>query len=438
MNCYTVSQLGLIAKSLLSETFNEDTWVTGEIHGYKMHDRSGHVYFDLVEKDGKDSGKYIAKIGCAFFKNSLLSWHTKLRRDGFSSFKLADGLEIKLRAGVDLYVKEGRYQLIVSEIDAGYTLGAIARKRQQTIDELKKAGLFEKNRQLEIIDCPLKIGLITSVGSAAYNDFLSVLNSSGYAFKLNIFNAYMQGERTPYDVSMGIKALEQKDIDVIAIVRGGGAKTDLFYFDDIRICQAVARCRLPVLTGIGHEIDLSVADMVAYRSFVTPTDTARFLSSMLDSCWQRLADALISIESCSGMLQGRANDQLKMLAYRLSVSVSKITMAADSTLHVITKNLGIEASRASSYAESRLSMLEHTLSPAARTIITSSSVKLNEFEKLVRAIDPLSTMKRGFSITLGSNGNPIMSVNDTEKGDILKTILYQGRLTSTVESKELL
>lgn len=438
MNCYTVSQLGQIAKSVLSETFNGDTWVTGEIHGYKMHDRSGHVYFDLVEKDVLDPGKYIAKIGCAFFKNSFLSWRTKLRREGFSAFQLADGLEIKLRADVDLYVKEGRYQLIVSEIDAAYTLGAIAKKRQQTIDELKKAGLFEKNRLLKISDCPLNIGLITSVGSAAYNDFLSVLNSSGYAFKLNIFDSYMQGEHTVYDVSRGIKALEQKDIDVIAIVRGGGAKTDLFYFDDIRICQAIARCRLPVLTGIGHEIDLSVADMVAYKNFVTPTDTARFLSSMLDVCRQRLAEAFSSIERCSDMIQDRAKEHLKMLVYRLSVSVSKMTSAADSLLHVITKNLGIEASRASSYAESRLSMLERTVSPAARTIIASSNVKLNEFEKLISALDPLSTLKRGFSITLNSSGNPIMSVNDTEKGDMLKTILYQGRLISTVESKELL
>lgn len=436
MNCFTVSQLGLIARSLLSETFGNDTWITGEIHGYKMHDRSGHVYFDLVEKDPDDPARYIAKIGCAFFKNSLLSWRTKLRREGFSSFQLADGLEVKLKASVDLYVKEGRYQLIVSEVDAGYSLGAMARKRQQTIDELKKAGLFENNRRLELTDCPLKIGLITSLSSAAYNDFLSVIKSSGYAFKLNIFDAYMQGEHTPYDVLRGIKALEQRDIDVIAIVRGGGAKTDLYYFDDIRICEAVARCRLPVLTGIGHEIDLSVADMVSCMHFVTPTDTARFLVSRLDDFWQRIVDALSALEGSARSSLEKKNDSLKMLAYRMSVSVSKMIKTVDSSIYAATGKLGMAAAHVSALAGNRLAIIERSVKPAIRTIIKRAESGLNEYENLLAIMDPRSILKRGFSITMNPYGRPLTDSAGIENGDRLKTVLYKGSLTSIVEAKE--
>ncbi len=436
MNCFTVSQLGLIAKSLLSETFGNDTWVTGEIHGYKMHDRSGHVYFDLVEKDPDDPARYIAKIGCAFFKNSLLSWRTKLKREGFSSFQLADGLEIKLRADVDLYVKEGRYQLIVNEVDAGYSLGAMARKRQQTIDELKKRGLFENNRRLEIGDCPLKIGLITSLGSAAYNDFMSVLNSSGYAFKLYIFDAYMQGEHTPYDVLRGIKALDQKELDAIAIVRGGGAKTDLYYFDDIRICEAIARCRLPVLTGIGHEIDLSVADMVSYMHFVTPTDTARFLTARLDDFRQRLVDALSALEDSARSYTDKESDRLKMISYRMSVSASKMTKAVDSSIHAATGKLGMAAARASAFAGKRLAIIERSVKPAIRIVMSTAESRLNEYVNLLTVMDPISILKRGFSITMNPDGRPLTDSAGIQNGDRMKTVLFKGSLISIVEAKE--
>jgi exodeoxyribonuclease VII large subunit len=402
-----------------------------------MHDRSGHAYFDLVEKDPDDPARYIAKIGCAFFKNSLLSWRTKLRREGFSSFQLTDGLEVKLRAGVDLYVKEGRYQLIVSEVDAGYSLGAMARKRQQTIDELKKRGLFENNRRLEMSDCPLKIGLITSLGSAAYNDFMSVLNSSGYAFKLYIFDAYMQGEHTPRDVFNGIKALEQKNLDAIAIVRGGGAKTDLYYFDDIRICEAIARCRLPVLTGIGHEIDLSVADMVSYMHFVTPTDTARFLVSGLDDFQQRIVEALSALESSSRSSLEKENGGLKMLAYRTSVSASKMTKAVDAAINAAAGRLGMAAARVSALAGNRLAIIEHSVKPAILATISKADSKLSEYESMLFIMDPSSTLKRGFSITMNPEGRPLMDSAVIQNGDRLKTVLYKGSLTSIVETKEL-
>jgi exodeoxyribonuclease VII large subunit len=438
MNCYRVSELNNLTRSILSETFGEDTWVVGEIHGFKLHDRSGHAYFDIVEKDARNPGQYIAKISCAFFKGSVLSWKARLRREGLASFTLSDGLEVKVRASVELYVKEGKYQLVVNDIDASYSLGAMAKKRQQTIDELKKSGLMEKNKGLSLNDCPLRIGLITSAGSAAYKDFISVLNASGYAFKIFLFNAYMQGEQTSKDIVRGIATLEKLGLDAIAIIRGGGSRTDLSYFDDTTICTAIAKSVYPVLTGIGHEIDLSVADMVSYRHFVTPTDTARFLTSLLDDFWFRIDETGSMLGSSAISLLEKGSDRLKMLAYKVTLSVSGMTKTAEGFLHTAVKNLGMAAARVFSQAAGRLGVIKSPLSPAVRTIIRAAGIRLTEYENLVKVMDPASILKRGFSMTMRPDGSPLIDAVGTEEGDRLKTVLYRGSLTSIVESREII
>ncbi len=437
MNCYSVSQLNNLTRSLLDETFGEDTWVVGEIHGFKLHDRSGHAYFDIVEKDARNPGQYIARIGCAFFKGSVLSWKARLRREGLASFTLADGLEVKVRASVELYVKEGKYQLVVNDIDASYSLGAMAKKRQQTIDELKKSGLMERNKGLSLSDCPLRIGLITSAGSAAYKDFTSILNESGYAFKILLFNAYMQGEQTSKDIITGIAALEKLKPDAIAIVRGGGSRTDLSYFDDITICTAVARAAYPVLTGIGHEIDLSVADMVSYRHFVTPTDTARFFVSVLDGFRLRIDEAGTVLENSAASLLERDWDRLKMLAYRVSLSVSGMTKTAEGLLHTWLRNLGMASARTISGASGRLAVIKSSISPSVRAIIRAAGIRLIEYENLVKVVDPASILKRGFSMSLRPDGSPLTDAAAAQEGERLKTVLYHGSLTSIVESREI-
>jgi len=332
MTCYSVSQLNDRARLALNRAFDENTWVVGEVSGLKLHAKTGHVYFDLVEKSPDGHGQYLAKVSCAFFRGAYLNWQALLKREGLQAFDLADGLEVKLRARIDLYTKEGRYQLIVSEIDPHYSLGAIARKRAQTIETLKNAGLLDKNQRLSLSACPLSIGLITSRGSAAYNDFMSILKKSAYAFRISLFDAHMQGERTAAEVVRAIRTLESRGLDAIIIVRGGGAKMDLVAFDDIAICRTIANCACPVITGIGHEIDLSVADLVAFRHFVTPTDVARFLVARLDDLWGRIAQADQALApSCRQALE-RAHERLRRDASELAYLTQRQTLKAMNSL----------------------------------------------------------------------------------------------------------
>lgn len=481
MDCLRVSELNDRAREALSDRFGPDVWVVGEIHGLKAHAKTGHVYFDLVEKAPEGDGRYIAKVGCAFFQGSLRTWRRSLKASGLPGFELASGIEVKLRARVDLFVKEGRYQLVVSEIDPSYTYGAIARRRAQTIESLRASGLMELNRRLELHAIPLNIGLITSRGSAAYQDFTTIIAGSGYAFRISLYDAHMQGERTVEEVIRGIRTLERDPlVDAIVITRGGGAKTDLFVFDDLGICTAVATCTKPVVTGIGHEIDLTVADLVAHSSFVTPTDTARFLVSRVDEVWSRLDAARGYLErSARESLEGSSR-ALDLAAARLAIVSRAFTSRSRADLESIAsaiapRALGLTAAHhrrvlgAASAISRRAASLVHAHSSALdRALLglrlhASSLLKhldhdlvrnqvfmlkdisggiarhletLDHHERGLRLVDPRLTLRRGYSVTMDRHGKVVRDARGIALNDPLKTLLAHGTLHSVVYDKE--
>jgi exodeoxyribonuclease VII large subunit len=458
MKCFTVSQLNEVARMALSSAFDENLWVVGEISGMKNHAKTGHIYFDLVEKTPEGHGQYLAKVSCAFFRGSYLNWITLLKRTGFETFDLRDGLEVKIKARVDLYAKEGRYQLIVSEIDPHYSLGAIARKRAQTIEALKAAGLLEKNQRLPLSECPLSIGLITSRGSAAYNDFMSILKHSTYAFQITLFDAHMQGDRTALEVVAAIHALEKRPLDLIAIVRGGGAKMDLVYFDDIAICRAIADCAYPVITGIGHEIDVSVADLVSFHHFVTPTDVARFLVTRIDDIWARIEQADRSLAPVCRQAFTGARERLHRGAAQLAYITQRGTMQAMHVLQTLAHTFTARCQRTLSQEHASLSRRLQVLSSASGFTLQSQTseiskqfsdlnqaaslslskpkARIDELQAYLFLMDPAETLKRGYSITLDKNGQALLTSDAVNKGDPITTVLAQGRIISLVQDKE--
>jgi len=455
--------------------------VVGEIHGLKIHAKSGHVYFELVEKDPALQDAYLAKISCAFFQGAWAAWRRSLRARGFTNFELTGGMEVKLRARVDLFVREGRYQLVVSEVDPAYTVGAIARMRERTVAMLKASGLLERNKALELVPVPLHVGLVTSVGSAAYRDFTSILSQSGYAFSIHVFDAHMQGERTAIEVVRGIETLASlKTLDVIVIVRGGGAKTDLLAFDDISICRAVAACPLPVITGIGHETDLTVTDLVAHRSFVTPTDTARFLVSRLDSVLSYLRDAENRARREASRTLQESWSHLEIARTRLALSARSRLSSLAASLEDLARRLYASAVTISNAETRRVSRLCATLAERARASVRSCAAsldraalslsldarslsakarvdldhrlflalrdlatnigrdlgRLDAMEQRLSLMDPVSTLKRGFTITLGRHGKALARAVDVKVSDSIVTVLADGRVHSTVYDKE--
>ncbi len=481
VTCFSVSELNKHAREALSVGLGPDVWVVGEIHGLKAHAKSGHIYFDLVEKPVIASDQYIAKVSCAFFRGSYAPWQRSLSSLGMPAFELTSGIAVKLRARVDLFVKEGRYQLIVSEIDPSYTLGTIAKQRAQTIETLKAGGLMEKNKALELSAIPLHIGLITSRGSAAYQDFTSIILKSGFSFCITLYDAHMQGESTIKEVSQGIRALEKyPGVDTIVIIRGGGAKTDLFVFDDISLCHTIATCSKPVFTGIGHEIDLSVSDMVAHSYFVTPTEAALFFVTQMEGVCSFLEEAsatlnysaLSALNKSSGRL-GLAATRLAFLSQRYSSRARSDLEAAASAL--LTRGLNLMATH-----DRRLLKVLSVFTHQATTIIhaqystldqASLGMKLNSsallkhlgrelqrrhalmlkeisdglaenlktltgYEKDLSLLEPSVTLQRGYSITLDKNNRTLRDSNDATRDDRITTVLAKGKIHSVVYDKE--
>ena len=481
VSCLRVSQLNEIARNALSECFGPEVWVKGEIHGLKVHAKSGHMYFDLVEKPAGTSGAYIAKVNCAFFRGAFIKWQHSVTALGLGRFELHSGLEIKLKARVDLFAKEGRYQLIVSMIDPSYTFGAIAKKRAETIEHLKAAGLMEKNKELSLPALPLNIGLITSKDSAAYHDFMSIITQSNYSFTITLFDAHMQGENTVPEVINGIKALQKHPrVDTVVIIRGGGAKTDLFSFDDPAVCTAIAQCNKPVITGIGHEIDISVSDMVAHTYCVTPTDVARFFVSQADELWEYLlqarqtlsissqrviAAAYQRMESDATLLEHitkrwalAAYSRLKGLAYALHANVLQRLSAGQTALAGITMHLQGQAELTIEGERRTTHMLRVRCKNSSRTLLdagsrdmrsalsslrkttlqtlSSTAHFLDQQQHVVKLMNPAETLKRGYSITISNSGKRVTDPQDVGEGENITTYVQKGTIMSTVYDKE--
>jgi exodeoxyribonuclease VII large subunit len=481
VSCLSVRELNELARETLNSCFISEVWVVGEIHGLKLHAKSGHIYFDLVDKASHAADQYIAKVSCAFFKGSYLSWQRSLASLGIERFELESGIEVKLKARVDLFIKEGRYQLLVSQIDPTYTFGAIARRRAQTIEYLKAKGLMDKNKERILVIPPLNIGLITSKDSAAYRDFISIILKSTYAFRVTLFDAHMQGEYAIREITQGIKLLEgNPDVDTIVIIRGGGAKTDLFVFDDLAICKAVTECTKPVITGIGHEIDLSVADMAAHTYFVTPTDVARFLVGEADTIWNYLEDASLDLVDAARRTIDKSSQRLGTLATGLAFLTQRHTMQAHSALRSSAASLlrkGFEmlvscekrllkvfsdlVHRASSGIQAQesflgktelalrlkstgvLSDLRHDLEKRHALMLRDISGRislvlssLDKYERELNLLKPQEIMRRGYSITLDERGHTIKDSSEVSDQERITSVLKRGKVFSVVYGKE--
>ena len=287
-----VSELNQLIKDVIHAGFPQPLWICGEIQGFDRNRSKNHIFFELIEKD-PDSKNIIAKIGLVLFSGRKAHVGDILKRSE-NAFALKDDIEVKFACSIDFYPPHGAIRLIVESIDPTYTLGKLAQEKQKLIALLKKKGTLDKNKQLELPLVPLRVGLVTADDSAAYNDFRSELHRSGFGFRVYMRNALMQGKSAEKDICKAIAELSKgKNLDAIVITRGGGSIADLSCFDSQMIAEKVAACPLPVLSGIGHEINMSITDMAAHTYAKTPTAIAQFLVNRVQeigraSCRERV------------------------------------------------------------------------------------------------------------------------------------------------------
>lgn len=382
--------------------------MVGEIQRFRPS-AAGHQYFDLVEKgEGGARDQIVGVLSAVIWKGEFLRLRPVLERAGE---RLADGLRIRCRVSVDFYPPGGRLQVQIREIDPTFTLGDLAQRRQETLQALTAAGLIERNRALPLPDLPLSIALVTSAGSAAYHDFLATLRESGYAFRVFAIHSAVQGAEAERALPSALTFAAATDCDCIVLIRGGGSKSDLAVFDSQAVAEAVARAAKPVLTGLGHEIDESVADLVAHQSFKTPTKVAEELVA-------RIANAELAV--------ARLRERMMRQA-RLAVAEAGGRLAR-------AERRAVAARVRLTQVSLRLAALAEGLRRVAMHRLRSADLQLANWARLVGELAPARTLRRGFSITRDAAGAVLRDPGAVEAGAPIETELAGGLLFSRVET----
>lgn len=391
----------------LKARFRGGVWVHGEVSRWRVV--GNNAYCQLVETDGRNT---VGAVELSFFNNNLRRVLSTLKQHRVS---MEDGVKVRICGTPDIWDKSGKFSMVVSDIDPRFTLGDMAASRDALVAKLKAAGLYDENRSRTMAELPLRVGIVTSVGTAAWHDIMDRFEKSGLGFQLKVANVRVQGNEAVPGLVDAIWSLGMRnDLDVLMIVRGGGSRTDLACFDAEEIANAIAQCPLPVITGIGHEIDRSIAEEVAYAAYTTPTacaawlvDTVKELVSTTESTWS-------SIEKLAG-------SQLALAESRLLERGSLIRTRAVTAVERANTNLALVAQR---------------LASKPTVLLDSAQQKLDGLDGRARLLDPVNTMARGWSITRTAAGVTLRTTADARPGDQIITTLRDGTVASTVTSSQ--
>lgn len=430
-----VSELNRFIKDVLNAGFPQPVWVCGEIQQYDRNKSKKHIFFELVEKDSR-SDEILARVGLVIFANRKAAIGQILAQSE-NAFALKDDIEVKFRCTVDFYPPHGAVRLIVEEIDPTYTLGKLAQEKQKLIAALKEKGVLDKNKQLPLPLVPLAIGLITSDDSAAYNDFISELRKSGYGFKVYLRNTLMQGKNAPKDVCRAIAELRRIDgLEAIIITRGGGSLAELSCFDSALIAEAVAACPVPILSGIGHEINITVTDMAAHTCAKTPTAIAQYLVTRVAEFLSGLDEQLERVIHEAQTTLADHKQRLKDLAAGLQQGTMLFFKDHQEQLIRFRELLKHKPVVLLNDRKNALTVQDDRLKRATRTLLIQKHDQLKAYKRIIEIAHPVNTMKRGFSITRNKTGKVVKSIKDVVSREEIKTELMDGSLDSRVESIE--
>ena len=389
---------------------DEEYWVEGEFADASVG-FGGHFYGELVQKDAQ--GRNIiarARITCWARNYNIIS----LRFQKETGETLRRGLQVKLQVRVTFHEQYG-YALNILDVDSSFTLGDMARRRKEILDQLQQDGIINDNKELSMPLLLKHIAVVSSAGAAGYGDFCNQLehNDYGLFFHHHLFPAVMQGTNVEESVMTALAAIaDEADCwDCVVIIRGGGATGDLSDFDSYPLAAAVAQMPIPVIVGIGHERDETVLDFVAHTRVKTPTAAAAFL---IDNGAQQLARL--------DDIQNRIMQDVSLLCERQQRLIEQLTVRLTSAprQRLLTE-------------EHHTQMLQNRYMQSARFMLQNEKFRLDNLQARYLALDPALQLRRGYSLTYTADGKLLRSAKDLQPGDQLLTRLADGNVTSKVE-----
>jgi exodeoxyribonuclease VII large subunit len=334
----SVSELNREAKIVLEKSLPDHLWLVGEVQGYDQRSNRGHAFFELVERFSEDASPS-SKINVVAFSDSRQHIEQRLR-DEAGGIELRDGLAVRLQGSVELYEKTGSYQFVATDVDPLYTQGDLHRKREKILKHLDELEIKEKNLSMPWPKCPLRIGLITSFESSAYRDFVNELERSDYGFELTTYDVNVQGDRTEKTVLRALEYFESRadSYDLIAVVRGGGARSELAYFDTESIGEAVCRHPTKVISGIGHQPDVCLLDYIA-DSQKTPTAAGKAIVEQVETYLDDVRQLGRDIIRETQRRVERGRQTLSRLGFQLQRKVSRRMNAEHRRLDDVTTTI---------------------------------------------------------------------------------------------------
>ncbi len=453
---FTVGELGRLVGDVLSHAFPHDIWVQGEVRDMNRAN-SGHVYFTLVDPADEPGRPPSASLPVVLFESTNRTVNAQIKRSG-GGVRIDDGVAVRVRGVPDFYPPSGKLSLRMTGIDPAYTLGLLTASRERLVQALRDDDLLDANRGLPTPMVPLRVGLITAANSAAHADFTDELRRSGFGFDLVLRSVSVQGAGAAAQVAAAVEAYRHTDVDVVTIVRGGGAKTDLSAFDDELVARAIASSRLPVMTGIGHEVDTAVADLVAHRAFKTPTACAAYLVSCVQDADTRFTatwDAIVeraraightadqSLDTCATTARRRAGTALREADLRTAATARRVRDLTLTQVERSSYRLTSHLAAATLHARHRLDGAVAQTARQAKTLATTaqrhlerSAERVDRADTTARLLDPARALARGWSITTDEHGVAVRSVDDVQPGSTLLTRLADGVLHSDVTAAE--
>ena len=426
----TLSELNGMVRSTIESVLTEEYWVEAELS--EARESRGHCYMELIEKDPR-SNTPVARASAKCWRQTWALLGPYFERA--TGQRLHAGMKVMLRVYAQFHEAFG-FSWIVTDIDPTYTLGDMTRKRMEIIRRLKEEGVFELNKELELPLFTQRIAVISSETAAGYGDFCSQLaeNGHGYAFTTRLFAAVMQGEQVEQSVIAALNRInaEADSFDCVVIIRGGGATSDMSGFDTLALAENVANFPLPVITGIGHDRDESILDMISHTRVKTPTAAAALLVSRLEAVEARIDD-------CRERVVRTVTNRLSSESHRLAAASGRIPALFSvakarhgARLGIISERLKAAAAGCVSSHRHHVSMLAQGLVPEAMRQVATARHNIEMLEQRAKALDPALLLRRGYSITL-LGGRAVRDAAALKHGDEIETRLNNGTIKSIVK-----
>ena len=430
MKTITLYELNSLVRQTIEIGLPKSYWVEAEIS--ELRENGGHCYLELIEKD-KRYNTPIAKASARCWRQT---WGmVKPYFENTTGQQLRAGMKVLIEVYAQFHEAYG-FSWIISDIDPNYTLGDMARKRQEIIKRLKEEGVFDLNKQLDLPLFSQRIAVISSKSAAGYGDFANQLygNQYGYYFEVELFAATMQGEDVERSIIKALNAINDRcdDFDCVVIIRGGGATSDMSGFDALELAENVANFPLPIITGIGHDRDECILDMVSHTRVKTPTAAAALLIDNLHTAERRIDDARQRIANLTSRKMEVEKLRLSRLAERLPSLFGSVKDKQEARLNILQERLFRLAEIRLSNCENIVGQLEKKISLTAEHLLMVEKHRLELLEGRAQNLDPQLLLRRGYSITI-VGGKALRDPSQVKQGDKIETRLEKGTIISTID-----